>query len=51
MTEPDDPTLQVVFGRAFLSELRRGEIDRARLFARAFLVHCPPTGVVARGPS
>ncbi len=29
--------LQVVFGRAFLLELERGNLERATVFARAFL--------------
>ncbi len=30
-------TLQVIFGRAFLLELARGNLEAATLFARAFL--------------
>ncbi|MGQ0798438.1 MAG: hypothetical protein ACT4OI_11355 [Methanobacteriota archaeon] len=36
-TSPGDPTLQVVFGRAFLLELDRGDVELARVFARALL--------------
>ena len=39
----DDRTLQVVFGRAFLLELQRGDLDRARVFARALLVSSDPS--------
>ncbi len=35
----DDASLQVVFGRAFLLELERGDLEKATLFARAFLRH------------
>lgn len=34
-TRPRD--LEVVFGRAFLMELERGNVERAQVFARAFL--------------
>ncbi len=34
-----DLSLQIVFGRAFLLELERGDVERATLFARAFLEH------------
>lgn len=37
--ESEDPTLRVVFGRAFLLELQRGDVEQAQLFARALLVH------------
>ena len=30
--------LKALFGRAFLMELRRGDVETAILFARAFLV-------------
>lgn len=36
-TSPGDPTLQVVFGRAFLLELHLGDVELARVFARALL--------------
>ncbi len=42
---PWDAVLQMVFGRAFLLELRRGDVDSARVFARAFLAHAPPRSV------
>jgi hypothetical protein len=31
--------LQVVFGRAFLLELARGNMENAQVFAKAFLLH------------
>src|SRR5439155_2100149 len=31
------PSLQVVFGRAFLVQLQRGDLETAKVFARAFL--------------
>jgi hypothetical protein len=34
---PSLPSPKTVFGRAFLAELNRGNIERAILFARAFL--------------
>lgn len=37
-----DLTLQIVFGRAFLLELERGDLEAATLFARAFLEHQEP---------
>lgn len=33
-----DASLQLVFGKAFLVELQRGNLESAKLFARAFLV-------------
>ena len=33
-----DESLGVVFGKAFLVELERGNLDNATLFARAFLL-------------
>ena len=30
-------SLQMVFGKAFLVELRRGDLETAKVFARAFL--------------
>jgi hypothetical protein len=38
MTPRSDASLQVLFGKAFLLELERGDIETAKLFARAFLV-------------
>lgn len=35
----EDLRLQIVFGRAFLLELQRGDLERAAVFARAFLRH------------
>ncbi|HKZ23314.1 MAG TPA: hypothetical protein VJ224_02820 [Thermoplasmata archaeon] len=32
-----DAALRRLFGRAFLVELRRGDLEAAKLFARAFL--------------
>ncbi len=37
-----DLTLQMVFGRAFLLELERGDLQAATVFARAFLNHREP---------
>ncbi len=37
-----DLTLQVIFGRAFLLELERGNLQNAAVFARAFLKHHAP---------
>ena len=34
---PEDPSLQFVFGRAFLVALERGNLPAATAFARAFL--------------
>lgn len=34
---PRDLSLQLVFGRAFLVELARGNLEIAAVFARAFL--------------
>ena len=33
-----EPSLQVVFGRAFLLQLQRGDLETAKVFARAFLL-------------
>ena len=33
-----DASLQVVFGRAFLLQLQRGDLQTAKVFARAFLL-------------
>jgi hypothetical protein len=33
--------LQVLFGKAFLIELERGDLETAKLFARAFLSRTP----------
>jgi hypothetical protein len=35
---PTETSLQVVFGKAFLLELQRGDLETAKLFARAFLL-------------
>jgi hypothetical protein len=38
MADPgSDEALRVLFGRAFLVALRRGNLETAKLFARAFL--------------
>ncbi|HKW43228.1 MAG TPA: hypothetical protein VJP06_03485 [Thermoplasmata archaeon] len=37
VTPRSDASLQVLFGKAFLLELERGDIETAKLFARAFL--------------
>ncbi len=34
-----DRSMRVLFGKAFLLELERGNVDSARIFARAFLAH------------
>jgi hypothetical protein len=34
---PSLPSSKTVFGRAFLAELSRGNVERAILFAKAFL--------------
>lgn len=31
--------MEIIFGRAFLVELERGDLEKARVFARAFLHH------------
>jgi len=36
-SSPSLPSPKTVFGRAFLAELGRGNVERAILFARAFL--------------
>jgi len=33
-----EASLQVVFGRAFLLQLQRGDLQTAKVFARAFLL-------------
>jgi len=33
-----DASLEVVFGRAFLLQLQRGDLQTAKVFARAFLL-------------
>lgn len=39
MADPgSDAALRLLFGRAFLVELRRGDIETAKVFARAFLL-------------
>lgn len=45
---PGDLVLQVVFGRAFLLELERGNLQAATVFARAFLRYRAP--LPSRGP-
>lgn len=35
---PVETSLQLVFGKAFLLELQRGDLETAKLFARAFLL-------------
>ena len=35
----EDLRLPIVFGRAFLVELQRGDLAMAQVFARAFLSH------------
>jgi hypothetical protein len=42
-----DASVQLVFGKAFLVELHRGNLESAKLFARAFLVR---TILMARSP-
>lgn len=42
-----DRTMQVLFGKAFLLELERGNLETARIFARAFLAHTPGAKVSA----
>jgi hypothetical protein len=46
MNRPD-ASLQLVFGKAFLLELQRGNLETAKLFARAFLVR---TTLIAKPP-
>ena len=41
-----DPALQVLFGKAFLVELHRGDLETAKLFARAFLLRAISTSEV-----
>ncbi len=36
-----DSPLRIVFSRAFLLELERGNLAMAQVFARAFLSHLP----------
>jgi len=36
-TERHDASLQVLFGKAFLIQLERGDVEAARVFAGAFL--------------
>lgn len=40
-SQSSDAALQVVFGKAFLVELQRGDLETAKLFARAFLLRTP----------
>ncbi len=42
-----EPDLQVLFGRAFLLELERGDLEVATVFARAFLEHHAPSACEA----
>src|SRR3989475_13180105 len=51
-----DASFQLVFGKAFLVELQRGNLESAKLFARAFLVRTllmagypPPVSAAAGG--
>ncbi len=47
-TESGRLALEVIFGRAFLLELKRGNLQNATLFARAFLKHhFPNQGILA----
>lgn len=45
---PSLPSPKTVFGRAFLAELSKGNIERAILFAKAFLVQSevPPVRII-----
>jgi hypothetical protein len=38
-----DASLQVIFGKAFLLHLHRGDLETAKVFARAFLIRTSPT--------
>ena len=40
-TPRTDMSLQVLFGKAFLVQLQRGDISLAKVFARAFLLRTP----------
>lgn len=39
-----DPSRRIAFGRAFLLELERGDLEQAQLYARAFLHETLPPG-------
>jgi len=41
-SEGAEDSLQVLFSKAFLIELERGDIETARVFARAFLLRQRP---------
>ena len=45
---PTEPSLLVLFGRAFLVQLPRGDLEDAKVFAHAFLLRTPS---VSDGPS
>lgn len=45
-----DPTLLIVFGKAFLLELRRGNLAQACLFAKALLAHSVPERLISAAP-
>ena len=45
---PTESSLLVLFGRAFLVQLRGGDLETAKVFARAFLLWTPS---VSDGPS
>ena len=45
---PTESSLLVLFGRAFLIKLQRGDLATAKVFARAFLLWTPS---VSDGPS
>ena len=45
---PTESSLLVLFGRAFLVQLHRGNLATAKVFARAFLLWTPS---VSDGPS
>ena len=40
VASPDPYHLEVVFGKAFLLQLELGDLERAQVFARAFLAQC-----------
>lgn len=48
-TRAERPHLQIVFGRAFLLALERGDLDHAQIFARAFLTHHASMATAAAG--
>lgn len=43
---PDPYHLEVVFGKAFLMQLELGDLERAQVFARAFLMQRAGTDAV-----